>query len=241
MLSTLFTATTFVAAIGSVGAQTGSSPNGKDEPKPAAKTAATGGKVAVPSAKTAVPAVKAAAPVAKTPPQGKVIPAPVVAAPAAKPGETKAGAVPKSKTTRAKASKTSSTPRQGLQRLVPPPPPSIPLATLSPSGGTGNIPPNLQYLKKDELVQLSVKLKEQCTKAKQRFDDHEKRVKAQQDKIVLYEKLLSEGVVSRRDLENAKNELDDLESRTSDLEEQVLQLTGDLAVMRKYLPAQKPQ
>lgn len=145
--------------------------------------------------------------------------APAAAIPAASP-------VPKTKTSRR------------AQRLVPPPPPSIPLATLSTGGGSSF---NMQYMSKEELTKLHTKLKEQLAKAKTRFDDHEKRVQQQREKIVLYEKLLQEGVVSRRDLENARNELDDLEARTGSLEDQVLQLTNELTAVKKLAPAQKPQ
>lgn len=96
-------------------------------------------------------------------------------------------------------------------------------------------------MSKEELTKLHTKLKEQLAKAKTRFDDHEKRVQQQREKIVLYEKLLQEGVVSRRDLENARNELDDLEARTGSLEDQVLQLTNELTAVKKLAPAQKPQ
>lgn len=133
-----------------------------------------------------------------------------------------------------------SVPRVGNQRLVPPPPPSIPLATVS-GGGTSSIPSNFQFMSKNELQKLQVKLKEQSTKAKTRLDDHQKRVQEQREKIELYGKLLQEGVVSRRDLENARNELDDLEARTPDLEEQVLRVTTDLSTIKKFLPTQKPQ
>lgn len=91
------------------------------------------------------------------------------------------------------------------------------------------------------MQKLHVKLKDQATKAKTRLEDHQKRVQEQREKIELYGKLLQEGVVSRRDLENARNELDDLEARTPDLEEQVLQVTTDLSTIKKFLPAQKPQ
>lgn len=96
-------------------------------------------------------------------------------------------------------------------------------------------------MSKDALQKLQVKLKDQATRAKTRLDDHQKRVQEQREKIELYSKLLQEGVVSRRDLENARNDLDDLEARTPDLEEQALQATSDLSAIKKFLPAEKPQ
>jgi hypothetical protein len=226
-LTALVAAASFVAGIGSVSAQSAAekSPDDRAKPKdsknPIDSTKPNGG----------------AKPNGSTKPNGGAKPdggAKPIEASRSDQKPSKAGSII------AKPSSSASAARKGPQRLIPPPPPSIPLSTLS-SGGSSDIPANLQYLSKDELAKLHLKLKEQVTKTKTRFDDHEKRVKQQREKIVLYENLLQEGVVSRRDLENARNELDDLESRTVTLEEQVLQLTHDLTVVRKFLPAQKPQ
>jgi len=219
-----------------------------------AKPSQTQTKVATPvSAKPAAPvATKSAAPVAAKPtiaPATKTtqLPTKQNAAGAntanAKADETKAsdnkGAKPIAKTT--VKTKSARTARSG--GFVPPPPPSTPSFLADPAGLSlyyGAAMP-LEFLSRENLKEKDKEIGLQLNDAKRELDNKKRSVDQRRERAVNFEALFKEGVISRRELENAQNEANDSGSEILRLESKVAELQNLKDRINKRLQAANPQ
>jgi hypothetical protein len=120
--------------------------------------------------------------------------------------------------------KHSSSPRLGL---VPPPPPDTPtiFAGEGMFPGMGaidfNNPAALAARRKDIASQLA--------SAKKLLADKEQRTKELKDKVIQFQSLYSEGVISRRELETAQKESDSTAAELNDSKTQTMALQNTLS------------
>ncbi len=119
--------------------------------------------------------------------------------------------------------KHSSSPRLGL---VPPPPPDTPTIfagdVMFPGiGADYNNPAALAARRKDIASQLA--------SAKKLLADKEQRTKELKDKVVQFQSLFSEGVISRRELETSQKESDSTSAELNDAKTQTIALQNTLS------------
>jgi hypothetical protein len=119
--------------------------------------------------------------------------------------------------------------------MVPPPPPEIPLV-----GGEGErlfstlgVP--LQYLSRSDLANMESRLVANRDKLEKEKSDREHELQEKQTRADKFEELYKEGVVSRRELENAKKELCELKDKSPDLEQRLQDVEDDLSRVRKQM------
>ncbi len=227
------------------------------------------GALAQTPAKPSQPQAKVAAPVAAKPsaPAATKPATPVAAKPAATPATkaptplpTKTNAAGAS-TTSAKAAETKATdnkvakpvtkttvkpkaPRVGRAGgFVPPPPPSTPSFLADPAGLSlyyGAAMP-LEFLSRENLKEKDKEIGLQLNDAKRELDNKKRSVDQRRERAVNFEALFQEGVISRRELENAQNEASDSGSEILRLESKVAELQNLKDRINKRLQAANPQ
>ncbi|MDQ5968060.1 MAG: hypothetical protein QG625_4217 [Cyanobacteriota bacterium erpe_2018_sw_39hr_WHONDRS-SW48-000098_B_bin.30] len=215
--------------------------------------AQTPAKPSQPQAKVAAPvAAKPSAPVTTkpaTPVSAK--PAASVAAKPAAPVATKPAApvaakpaAPVAAKPVAKTTVKSKAPRVGRAGgFVPPPPPSTPSFLADPAGLSlyyGAAMP-LEFLSRENLKEKDKEIGLQLNDAKRELDNKKRSVDQRRERAVNFEALFQEGVISRRELENAQNEANDSGSEILRLESKVAELQNLKDRINKRLQAANPQ
>lgn len=131
--------------------------------------------------------------------------------------------------------------------MVPPPPPHIPLIGTQMEQKTfSTLGVPLDYLSKSDLDKMKVRLESSVAKLKLEKEEHDKIKKEKFDRLMQFETLHKEGVVSRRELETAKRELktmqvedDDIGLRLDDAETDLSRVNQQLKLLEKRAPKKK--
>lgn len=126
--------------------------------------------------------------------------------------------------------------------LIPPPPPTVPYAgTLSGSAG---LP--VELLSPADLKQRKEELEKQLSTARKLAEDQEKLADETRQRSNLFASLYSEGVVSRRELENsqkedarADDELKTARQKVSEIEHDLERVNGQLKKLEEKASAGK--
>jgi hypothetical protein len=122
--------------------------------------------------------------------------------------------------------------------LVPPPPPL-------PIGGQLNLytSPQYSYQSADQLKQTLADLQGQLKQAQKDLDQTSSEARDSIDRAKSFDDLYKEGVVSRRELEQAKRDADESQTRISQAENQVKFIQQDISqveeAMKSYLKTKK--
>ena len=118
--------------------------------------------------------------------------------------------------------------------MVPPPPPEMPFVGRTEGQSlTAGIP--LDYMSKADLERLKVRLETQVAKLNKEKTDHDTGLKEKKERRDQFESLYKEGVVSRRELESARRELDDEQQIGSDFGDRFKDASIDLQRVKKQL------
>lgn len=126
--------------------------------------------------------------------------------------------------------------------LVPPPPPNVPtISTFQQRSGesllNGVV---LEYLSKPELERLGKRLEQSLAKEKKASDERVAEFEEKKTKATEFEKLFSEGVVSRKELANAKREYEQAQSEKQELVDRSGEIQSDLDRVNKQLKSLSP-
>lgn len=127
-----------------------------------------------------------------------------------------------------------------IERLVPPPPPSIPGVLATPHMVPGF--EVIEFVSHDELIELCERTTSDWERASKKLAQTKKQAEEKKKRAQSFETLYCEGVVSRRELESAQHEAsstgDDLseqEQRVADLDIKLKRIKSKL----KTFPAKK--
>lgn len=205
--------------------------------------AQTPAKPSPPQTKVAAPvAAKPAAPVAAKPTSAAVTKA--LTQPAKSNAAVTKAADDKVAKSVAKTTVKSKAPRVGrAASFVPPPPPSTPSFLADPAGLSlyyGAAMP-LEFLSRENLKEKDKEISLQLNDAKRELDNKKRSVDQRRERAVNFEALFQEGVISRRELENAQNEASDSGSEILRLESKVAELQNLKDRINKRLQAANPQ
>lgn len=151
------------------------------------------------------------------------------------------GPVTNVKSGKAAVTKPGTTKRKvAVERLVPPPPPSIPGVLATPHMVPGF--EVIEFVSHDELIELCERTTADWERASKKLALTKKQAEEKKKRAQSFETLYSEGVVSRRELESAQHEAastgDDLseqEQRVADLDIKLKRINSKL----KTFPAKK--
>jgi hypothetical protein len=120
--------------------------------------------------------------------------------------------------------------------MVPPPPPEIPLVTGRDGAlafSTYGVPIDLMQAK--DLEKLKSRLQQRLEILTKKADERTADISDGKQRVVQFEQLFTEGVVSKKDLRNAKRDLETLENTDPDIDQQVSDVKSDLARVEKRL------
>jgi len=98
--------------------------------------------------------------------------------------------------------------------LVPPPPPTQP--SLLDWSGLGDIPDSISYLNADELNAKLQRLRKRISNAKLQGKENQLKLAESKEKADRFESLYTEGVVSRKELETAHKEAENMQALSDD-------------------------
>lgn len=123
---------------------------------------------------------------------------------------------------------------RGTAVLVPPPPPSIPTDGMvqTPLVLSGEM---IDYMSKTDLNELKTTLTARLARDRKKLDDNRERSLDTKKKAQTFEQLFSEGVVSRKELETAKEDAIKVEEDLPQLEDSVKELDAKLSRINKRL------
>jgi len=121
--------------------------------------------------------------------------------------------------------------------MVPPPPPNVPtisalMQTSHESLLNGVI---LDYLSKPDLERLRTRLQDSLNKEKNSLAEHQSSMEEKQRRATQFESLFKEGVVSRKELEAAKKDFSEVDTKGKELALRVSEVEGDLTRVEKQL------
>jgi len=137
--------------------------------------------------------------------------------------------------------------RKAAGGLVPPPPPDTPSLMSSPYGSMimGGMMP-IEMMNTDALKQRQTQLAKQLQNAKLDLKDREKSQGDMTERSKQFDELFQEGVISKRELENSKEELrrsaasiEEQKAKISDLQYSLQRIADKLKAVAKYSIAQK--
>lgn len=120
--------------------------------------------------------------------------------------------------------------------MVPPPPPEIPLITGRDGAlefSTYGVPIDLMAAK--DLERLKSRLQQRLEILTKKADERTADITDGKARVTQFEQLFSEGVVSKKDLRNAKRDLESLQNTDPDIDQQVTDVKSDLARVDKRL------
>jgi hypothetical protein len=129
--------------------------------------------------------------------------------------------------------------------MVPPPPPDIPLMqNLSVDHQMSSTGVVLDYLSKPDLERMKVRLESAFNKAVASKEEQAASVKEKTARVEQFEQLYKEGVVSRRELEGAHRELNEVAQSAKEIEQHVSDARFDLdranKAMERFTKSEKP-
>jgi hypothetical protein len=137
------------------------------------------------------------------------------------------------------AAKTATSPKKPLVKvtkrlMVPPPPPEIPLVS-----GDGHVLSTLgvplDYMSKTDLVVMQNRLQSDETKLSKEADGRANTLKQKKERAEQFEELFKDGVVSKRELENAKKEYAELNEKGPELDLQLNDVRVNLERVKKQI------
>jgi hypothetical protein len=120
-------------------------------------------------------------------------------------------------------------------RLIPPPPPETALV-----GGTyGPLSIPFEYLSLTELEKLQVNTQSELNKQKETVDNIREATSEKKEHAQLFETLYKEGVVSRKELVQAKAEASTVDREITDAENKLIEIESKLNAVSKYIQQKK--
>jgi hypothetical protein len=131
--------------------------------------------------------------------------------------------------------------------LVPPPPPETALLGGAGDGrllSTLGVP--LDYMSKTDLLSMQERLKTNEAQLSKEADDRADTLKQKRERAAQFEELFKEGVVSKRELENARKELAELNEKGPEVDLRLKDIRVDLERVKKQIAiveahAEKPK
>lgn len=145
-----------------------------------------------------------------------------------------AGAAEKS--VKVKSVKVKSVAKPGPARLIPPPPPTIPVTgQYGPIGGY-----DIEFMSLPDLKSRQAELGDDIKQARRQNEDQQARCKEQSKKALLFVDLFKEGVVSRRELETTQDEARRLEQDSQDSQRKLANLEAEMKRLETRLKKLAP-
>jgi hypothetical protein len=140
-----------------------------------------------------------------------------------------------SKSTAVKAPVAKSTAAKPRKMMVPPPPPEIPLVMGRDSieFSTAGLP--LDLMSTADLQRVKSRLEQSLSQLTKKADERNAELNDARTRVQQFEGLFTEGVVSKRDLTNARKELASIEGTDSDIDVRISDVKSDLARVEKRL------
>jgi hypothetical protein len=118
--------------------------------------------------------------------------------------------------------------------MVPPPPPEIPLVS-GDSRLLSTLGVPLDYMSKPDLVVMQTRLQSDETKLSKEADERADTLKQKKERAEQFEELFKDGVVSKRELENAKKEYAELSEKGPELDLQLNDVRVNLERVKKQI------
>jgi multidrug resistance efflux pump len=121
--------------------------------------------------------------------------------------------------------------------MVPPPPPEIPLIGGRDGIEFSTIGVPLDLMSSADLQRMKTRLDASLVQLTQKAEQRTADLTDARTRVQQFEGLYTEGVVSKRDLSNARKELASVEGTDSDIDQRIADVKSDLARVDKRLKA----
>lgn len=123
-----------------------------------------------------------------------------------------------------------------VKMMVPPPPPNVPtISALMQSHESLLNGVILDYLSKADLERLRTRLQDSLSKEKKSLSEHEASMEEKKRRATQFESLFKEGVVSRKELEAARKDFSEVDTKDKELSLRVSEVQDDLTRVEKQL------
>jgi hypothetical protein len=142
----------------------------------------------------------------------------------------------------APAKKPAAAPAPVRQKMmVPPPPPHIPMVRTGEGIEFSTIGVPLDLMGTADLQNMKKRLEQSLETLSKRAEERDINLKEARERVEQFDQLFVEGVVSKRDVRNAKKDLAEIEGKDADIDQRLSDVKSDLARVEKRLKALSPK